>query len=44
MEAFDKPLMTNLQIELESGMVFERGKHAKWNKWGRRKRLWYEWA
>ena len=43
-EAFDKSLMTHLQFEFESGMVFECGKHGKWNKWWRKKRLWYEWA
>jgi hypothetical protein len=43
MEAFDNKLLTDIKVEMETGLTFEMGKRSKWNKWRRKKRLWYEW-
>ena len=43
LEAFDKRCLSNINIEIENGMVFEFAKQTIWNKWRHQNRLWYEW-
>ena len=42
MEAFDNKLLANIHIEMETGTAFDLVKPSIWNKWRRKKRLWYE--